>query len=280
MKVSYCSDLHTEYGRLVELPNDERADVLVLAGDIVPARNVARHVRTIQAGTVQLPSKKRDYGRLGFRFLKQVCEAYPLVLIVPGNHESYGGCVTHTLRYLDEVGAYFGNLKALDNRQLELTPGLVVFGATMWTRISPVEEVFLEGPKGLNDFAQVRPKIRFGPGFAKFRAGHAARIHEGSRQWLDRALGSVGSADRKLVVTHHAPCSLSVPARWQGHPVNVGYVSDLTNLMLDHEVAAWVHGHIHDEVEYQVGDTYVLANPRGTPKDPCFSSFRIKSIDL
>lgn len=280
MKVSYCSDLHTEHGRIVELPNDEGADVLVLAGDIVPALNVARHVRTIRSGTTQATSKKRDYGRQGFRFLQQVSEAYPRVLLVPGNHESYGGCVSNTLRYLDEVADYLGNLKVLDNRQLELAPGLVVFGSTMWTRISPVEEVFLEGPRGLNDFARVRPKIRFGPRYAKFTAGQACRIHEASRQWLNRALGAVSPGDRKLVVTHHAPCSLSVPERWQGHPVNAGYVSDLTSLMLDHRVDAWVHGHIHDEIDYMVGDTRVLANPRGGPKDPCFSNFRIKSIEI
>ena len=41
------------------------------------------------------------------------------------------------------------------------------------------------------------------------------------------------------------------------------YGSNYERLMLDYEPAAWIHGHVHRSLEYQVGKTTVACNPRG-----------------
>jgi hypothetical protein len=46
--------------------------------------------------------------------------------------------------------------------------------------------------------------------------------------------------------------------------MNGGYASDLSEFVLDHEnIKVWVHGHMHDPVDYVIGGTRVVSNPRG-----------------
>ena len=46
--------------------------------------------------------------------------------------------------------------------------------------------------------------------------------------------------------------------------MNGGYVSDLSNLILDNpQIKYWLHGHTHQQVDYMVGETRVMCNARG-----------------
>jgi Icc-related predicted phosphoesterase len=46
--------------------------------------------------------------------------------------------------------------------------------------------------------------------------------------------------------------------------MNGGYASNLENLILDNpQIHAWIHGHIHQRQDYQIGGCRVVANPRG-----------------
>ena len=66
---------------------------------------------------------------------------------------------------------------------------------------------------------------------------------------------------RTIVVTHHGPHPLSIHPRYAGSRVNGGFVSDLTTLLLKADL--WLHGHIHDSMDYRVGGCRVVANPAG-----------------
>jgi Icc-related predicted phosphoesterase len=70
-----------------------------------------------------------------------------------------------------------------------------------------------------------------------------------------------------VVITHHAPSFVSVPEYYKhDHLMNGGYASDLSEDILDNEnIKVWVHGHMHDPVDYKIGETRILANPRGYP---------------
>ncbi len=86
-----------------------------------------------------------------------------------------------------------------------------------------------------------------------------------------------------MVVTHHAPHRLSVHPRYIGNPLNAAFVSDLSDLMPG--VDLWLHGHVHDSFDYQVGCCRVVANPagyvlnRGTAIDPSDYVFENESFD-
>jgi len=77
----------------------------------------------------------------------------------------------------------------------------------------------------------------------------AARRHQESRQWLEEQLGQ-GDPQNTVVVTHHAPHPRSIPEDFAGHTLSPCYASDLEALM--GRSSTWIHGHIHDSVDYQV----------------------------
>lgn len=45
--------------------------------------------------------------------------------------------------------------------------------------------------------------------------------------------------------------------------VAAAFASDMKQFIRDHEIAAWVHGNIHDSVDYMIGRTRVISNPYG-----------------
>jgi Icc-related predicted phosphoesterase len=68
-----------------------------------------------------------------------------------------------------------------------------------------------------------------------------------------------------VVVGHHAPSPLSIGYKYKGDTImNGGYVSDLSELILDHpQIKLWIHGHTHDCFDYMIGETRIVCNPRG-----------------
>jgi hypothetical protein len=46
--------------------------------------------------------------------------------------------------------------------------------------------------------------------------------------------------------------------------MNGAYSSSLDDFIMDHpQIKTWVHGHMHDAVDYMIGTTRLLSNPRG-----------------
>ena len=41
------------------------------------------------------------------------------------------------------------------------------------------------------------------------------------------------------------------------------FVSDLSEMIEKHKPAVWVHGHLHQTYDYEVGETRIVCNPRG-----------------
>ena len=66
-----------------------------------------------------------------------------------------------------------------------------------------------------------------------------------------------------VVVTHFAPARGSIAARFAGSPVNACFVSDLEARIRAWQPQLWLHGHTHDSFDYRIGETRVVANPRG-----------------
>ncbi|NVO04742.1 MAG: hypothetical protein HXX19_01700 [Rhodoferax sp.] len=89
--------------------------------------------------------------------------------------------------------------------------------------------------------------------------------HRGSVSWLEGKLAK-GDPEKTVVITHHAPSIESVPLRYKTDLLSAAYASNLEHLM--GKTALWIHGHIHDSVDYSLGPggglkTRVVCNPRG-----------------
>jgi Icc-related predicted phosphoesterase len=62
-------------------------------------------------------------------------------------------------------------------------------------------------------------------------------------------------------VTHHAPHPNSIPERYRQDILSGAFASDLTRLLGRSRL--WVHGHMHDCMDYEVSGARVVCNPRG-----------------
>lgn len=235
MRVQIASDLHLEHlarcfpGETLIRPAPE-ADVLVLAGDIAQATGAVSRF-----GDWPVP-----------------------VLYVVGNHEFYGGCVDAVRDELTAATA--GSSVRVLEREVADFGGVRFLGCTLWTdyrlRSNRTQRHLMENAAlRLNDHRL----IRTGAGDI-FQPEHALQDHEISRTWLAQEL-SKPYAGKSVVVTHHAPHSLSVHPRYVGDPTNAAFASDLAELL--HRADLWIHGHVHDSVDYRVEGCRVVANPRG-----------------
>ena len=75
-----------------------------------------------------------------------------------------------------------------------------------------------------------------------------------------------------ILVSHHAPSGQSVPAHLRSHLLTAAFASNLEALIERSGIPLWIHGHTHHSTHDSIGQTHLLANPRGYPKqlDPGF----------
>ncbi|MBB3389710.1 Icc-related predicted phosphoesterase [Rhizobium sp. BK275] len=241
MKLWIISDLHLEFGRPFLQGPPPDADVLVCAGDLL-TRGI---VRTIEWLAANIPCSMP-------------------VVFTAGNHEYYGASVQESIRDARMLRDRHPHIHFLENEAVNIRD-VKFIGATLWTDFrlngGDPELAMAAAESGMNDYK----KIKFSKlPYQKFRPIHAYRKHHESRAFLKSVLAE-SSAGKTVVVTHHAPSPRSIPPEFRGDPLSACYASDLEDLIVEGQPALWVHGHIHQKVDYRVGWTRVLANPRGYP---------------
>lgn len=234
MKIQLASDLHLEFlqrnfpGERLIAPAAE-ASILVLAGDIAN-------------GTQAI----------------ELFNDWPVpVLYLAGNHEFYGTDFAQTRAALPKA-AEGTRVKFLDNDVADFE-GVRFLGATLWTDYRLVRN---RTQSHLMENAEMRltDHFRIRDGAGKFTAQRALAEHEIACTWLAQKLAEPYDG-KTVVVSHHGPHPLSVHPRFIGEPLNAAFVSDLSELLF--RANLWLHGHVHDSFDYNVGGCRVVANPLG-----------------
>ena len=195
----------------------------------------------------------------------EISHSMPVVL-VPGNHEFYGGSVFEGLEWGRQAAAEYPDVHLLSDNVVVLG-GVRFLGSTLWTdfKLGAQSETDVmwnaaNAANGLNDFKSIAWRTL--PRREAFTAEHSRQAHQRSRHYLKAHLLKP-FAGPTVVVTHHAPHPLSVHTRWQGSNLSPAFASDLTNLIMEGRPELWVHGHMHNSSDYVVGETRVLCNPKG-----------------
>ncbi len=232
MKVHLLSDLHLEFGDMPRSYTPPACDVVVLAGDI--ATGVAGVMWA--ASTFDVP-----------------------VIYVPGNHEFYGK--RRYARHIEKMKAKAAgtNVHVLTDDYVDIA-GARFVGATLWTDFDLYGQAPIHMPMAqqkMNDYVQILQDIH-----QPMQARYTAAYHKQSRFYIGEVLREPFDGP-KIVVTHHAPSELSIHPRWRNHPLTPAYASRLEYLIFDRKPALWLHGHLHDSVDYVLDDTRVVCNPRG-----------------
>ncbi|RVK59208.1 phosphatase [Sinorhizobium meliloti] len=240
MKLWIISDLHLEFGQpFVQPPPD--ADVLVCAGDLL-TRGIVPSIEWLATN---------------------ISSSMPVVFTA-GNHEFYGASVQESIRDARLLRDRYPRIHFLENEAVDM--GDVRFvGASLWTdfRLNGGDPELAMGAarSGMNDYKKI--KLSRLP-YRKFKPIHAYRKHHESRAFLKSALAE-SPARKTVVVTHHAPSTRSIAPEFHGDPLCACYASDLEEVIIEGRPALWVHGHVHHKVDYRVGESRVIANPRGYP---------------
>ena len=252
MKINYISDVHLNVQDLT-LPG---GDVLIIAGDCMEAGHLRLAENT--GRNVFLADRYK-------RFASEELTKYREVIYIKGNHEHYHNIFDTTHEWIAKILP--DNVHFLENESIQI--GDVHFwAATMWTDMHGGNPITMEQVQnGLNDFRLIRyantRKIN-NYWTDKFTVQCAMSEQRQSVALLTKFLEEHHD-DKVVVVTHHAPSELSVNPKYKDdYHLNGGYHNHLENLILDNpQIKFWIHGHMHDTVDYILGETRVLANPRG-----------------
>jgi Icc-related predicted phosphoesterase len=112
----------------------------------------------------------------------------------------------------------------------------------------------------MNDYKMIRRD----PSYSRLRSIDMHVMHNESLRWLEKSLNESTSKTNE-VVSHHAPSIKSIPEKYRNDLVSAGYASDLENFIRKTKPDLWIHGHIHEAIDYTIGDTRVICNPKGYP---------------
>lgn len=225
MKIRIMSDLHLEFGPLELEPAGE--DVLVLAGDTnlgVSAQNWA---------------------------VKMNWQLKVPVVMIAGNHEYYNRCFIYTLGLFQSANSkevYF-----LERESVDIS-GVRFLGTTLWTDYNlygRYSEDKALARVSLNDHRLITYE-----GDMIFTPSHAGEEHRKAVEFLETTKGDV-------IVTHHAPSVKSALPEFKNDPLTAAYASNLEELVARSGAKLWIHGHMHNSVDYMIGQTRVVSNPRG-----------------
>ncbi len=230
MKIQIVSDLHLEFGDYT-LPFCER-DLLILAGDI-------------------------EVGTRSVRFLKKQLKLSPVVYIL-GNHEFYNHDVETIITFFQTL--HLPNLHFLHNSAYQ-TPQIRFLGCPLWTDVNRQNTIDIQNiARSLNDFHVIQN------GYRPFTVEDSIERHLTSVAWLKKELKTPFDG-KTVVITHHMPSMQSVVPKYKTSPLNYGFASNLDQFILDTQPDLWIHGHTHDSLDYQLGTTHIICNPRGYPHE-------------
>lgn len=204
--------------------NIPNGDILILAGDITD-------------------------GKLsGLSALRDLCEKFNHVIMVMGNHEHYRTRYDKTYGALKK--ALPENVILLENESVEID-GQRFIGCSLWSYLGEVDRYLAR--IRMNDYRSI--KIYNKGVYRKLNPTDTVRTHMQSALYLEENI-----KEGDIVITHHAPSFQSCNPDYDG---NTAYATDLSDIILENKPAYWIHGHLHEPVDYMIGNTKVTSNPHG-----------------
>ena len=236
MKLLYCSDLHLEFPDnkeyILDNPIQPEADILILAGDIVP---------------FEIMDKHQD-------FFNYISRHFETTFWIPGNHEYY-------YHRVDSSATLNTNIREnifLVNNCVKEIPGVNLIFSTLWSNISQAKHFSIQN--ALSDFKVIKYNDRL------FNVDDYNLLHQESKEFLQKAL-AVKSENKTIVVTHHAPTFINYPEKYKNSNINEAFATNLTSLIEDSNIDYWIYGHHHSNVgDFQIGNTKLITNQLGYVK--------------
>ena len=245
MKISILSDLHREFWQ-VDIPYYTDSDVVIFAGDI------ACPIEKSMDFLIEYSNKRKL-----------------LVIAVLGNHDFYRSNYEEALNYAAKRTKESKYLYLLENSSC-IIDNVKFIGCTLWSdfsyetggNISLQEDNAYIAQANVADFYE----IRFGKNNKRFSAMKCMSLYNESINFLKEEL-SKDFSGKTIVVTHFGidkKCSNSKHFDSRLQPYFISNVSEiLNNFKLDF----CIHGHTHFSNSFSIGNTKVISNQVGYPRE-------------
>lgn len=234
MRIQYGSDLHLEFKdnfQYLELnPIQPEAEILILAGDIVPIAQIGKY---------------ND-------FFDDLSRKFRTVYWLPGNHEYYHSDIAgYENPYLIQVRK---NVYLLDQKLMRIG-GVELIFSTLWSHIGTIHRTIIE--QGVTDFYCIKYKGR------KFTPELFNMLHNRSLNFVQEAVQKHPGA-KKIVISHHVPSLKHYPVPFLHSEVNEAFAVDLDSYIETTDIRYWIYGHHHTNIpEFKVGKTSLVTNQLG-----------------
>lgn len=257
------SDLHLEFESsvgaqwlqsLAPLPDSSKYDMIILAGDIAFA------------------GMRFDAYEQLFFYFEQLNKLNKPILFVPGNHEFYHSHNFDDLnaKLLEKINeSKYRNIHILSRKKFVFN-NIIFIGATLWTDFNNKDCDEMNSAINLQWNEEKQEHERKGMSEYKVVSTSDGQLitpelvyqeHQADLDYIKQELGAT-DPEKCVVITHHSPSNKKHKIKWNKR-LPSAYSSDLDSLIEDYQPIAWIHGHIHDSLDYHIGGTRIVCNPRG-----------------
>lgn len=257
MKIQIVSDLHLDFGKnyqyILDNPIKPLADTLILAGDILSEYG-AKHQgkKFYEYSHPTDASQNRPEDRLGWNsldFFDYVEANWQNVIIIPGNHEFYGGVLGKPLTLSDR----YGNVDMI-NRVYSIN-GVNFLCTTLWSPIPKNKDFLIRNM--LNDYRQIRNPKGDLIGIEEINS-----LHDENVEWLNTWLQKL-KGQKNVVVTHHLPTAKVISDKFKGSNINEAFYAPLDEMTKEFDIPVWISGHSHEFSDKVINNTRFVRNPLG-----------------
>lgn len=143
-----------------------------------------------------------------------------------------------------------------------------IVGACLWTNFDESPWIEQSSRYSLSDFSFVKED-------------NTRIISDKMKEMFYSQSKRIFQSPSEIVVTHFAPSMMSVHERFKGDPFNVYFCNSLEEEILDSNKKLWVHGHTHNSFDYKLGNTRIVCNPMGYPKErPDVRTYKVKYVEV
>ncbi|MEY2333601.1 metallophosphoesterase [Acidithiobacillus ferrianus] len=260
MRIAYASDLHLEF--------DSSLTLFTLTGLSTPAVGTTADVLVLAGDVDTIPEYYTE-------FLRKLRLAYAgPVIFVLGNHEYYHGIFPDDRQKYRDAIAHDRQAHLLENEAV-IIQGVRFLGATLWTDFASGKQM-RNCRHMMSDFEVIHDGLAPCKGVSgSITPETILKVHQDSIAWLDGQFTHHPHDGPTVVITHHAPSYKSQHPRFAGSPISGGFCSNQEHRIQRWKPDVWIHGHVHDPMNYRLGKTRVLCNPWGYPDEGRAREYRI-----
>ncbi len=155
---------------------------------------------------------------------------------------------------------------------------ILLIGCTLWTDFNQRGFAQLDGKiaeQFMNDYRW--HCFKDGDQLRKLNWQDTVDFHCESVSYIRQTIDEYKHAHpglKVVIMTHHAPSDKSIGVVYLHQALSAAFASSMDGFIRERpEIKLWVHGHLHEPSDYDIGECRVICNPRGYNFDGDFNKF-------